>query len=381
MDREMEQSSYDQSEENGNRLSLAVNRERQSIADTLEQAGLVDSQEAEVLRGAPPFMLAAWAISFFGYNERTTLFKSSQYETLPQPSRELLLAPSSSPGIYSAMESVLSQKIMDFYSSEAADLSQRSYVYGKVSHCSARLVAWLGIAAGYEELWAELVPDEPQTRLQADGDGLAVTFGALPDYRYPIQVPVRSVTNLGPGLSGFQFVGDIERHVDEIDLVTPGQNEQFLNTMTLASVIFRRILSDLERRSPNAIREELSRQLSFYNEVKPFFDQKRKAGRDIGVVVMSAFHYAGRQASKEAVDGAYRCLGPGGLLVVKAPVEALCWHEAGLDQVGPQASKLFGRPVDEGECGTLMHHTDDPDLPPSRPAGFMIFEKRAANRA
>jgi hypothetical protein len=339
------------------------------------------SQQERMAKEVTPLVWAEWSVSVLAGDEVVAFPERGDVSHLPESAVPLFAGEAEAAGkqVLDYRKGELAKKIDAMSSSKSPGAQTR---LERFSTTAAEFTFAVGAAVGLlSEEWLSFAPAIPQTRIQGDRQGnLGVRFPENKDQRFPIEGPVKKVTNFGPGMSGWDFAGELFGFTDEVTLVSAGKSAHFIRAWT-----------DLNMRSAQGGLDALRRSGSLASQLPPGVTMKNARFPEVvyrsdgiaeavgfmatgtDVVVMSSVHTAGPTECIAGIEGASAKLREGGLLVVKAPNVSL-GSEAGMDRVTSRATELFGAPIRSGDCGQLQQHID-PALPRVRDASFAIYQR------
>jgi hypothetical protein len=338
-------------------------------------------QQERMAKAASPTVWAEWSVSVLGGDEVVAFPERGGDAHLPESAIPLFAGEAEQNGkqVLDYRTGELAKKIDTMSASKSPGAQNRLERFSvEAANFTLALGATIGILS---EEWLSFVPAVPQTRLQADKQGnVNVRFPSIPNERFPVEGPVKKVTNFGPGISGWDFAIELFGHTDEVTLVSAGKGAHFLKTWAALNVSSANVGLDMKRRDgslasmlPPGVTTKNARFPEVVYRGNGIAEAVGSMAVGTDVVVMSAVHSAGPAECLSGVEGASAKLREGGLLVVKAPNVSLA-SEAGMDRVAPRARELFGAPIHAGDCGQLQQHID-PSLPRNRDASFAIYQR------
>lgn len=276
----------------------------------------------------------------------------------------------------------LARRVDALYVSKNPSASERLARLGK------RAAEWTGLvgeAVGLEsELWKSIMPRFPQALIEMNKvtNGPAVMFSDAKGFRFPVEGPLDTVMNFGPGLAGAAQFNGLRNQSKTVHFVSGGKGAHFVNAWIDMNARGAVLGIEAARRDPRLaarLAPGLNPHTVRFPEARYHTDGIAAAiGRlptktTVDLMILSAVHSAGTKECRAAVEGAASYLRPGGLFVVKAPNVSL-GDEGGMDRISEQAVPLLGSPVAQGECGTLQQRID-PTQPLERPASFAIYQR------
>jgi hypothetical protein len=339
------------------------------------------AQQERMAKAVTPTIWAEWSVSVLAGDEVVAFPERGGDAHLPESAIPLFAGEAEQNGkqVLDYRKGELAKKIDMMSASKSPGAQSR---LERFSTTAAEFTFAVGAAVGIlSEEWLSFVPAVPQTRIQADKQGnLGIRFPENKNQRFPIEGPVKNVTNFGPGVSGWNFAGELFGHTDQVTLVSAGKGAHFIRTWTdlnmrsaQVGLAMAKADGSLARSLPPGVTMKNARFPEVVYRGNGIAEAVGSMATGTDVVVMSAVHTAGPAECIAGVEGASDKLREGGLLVVKAPTISL-GNEAGMDRVAPRATELFGAPIHAGDCGQLQQHID-PSLPHVREASFAIYQR------
>ncbi len=345
----------------------------------------LNAEEHAAVAAADPEVWAYWAISTLSGNERTVhVRREGTIGRLSELALSLFTRKVNDEGDswYDFDGGELTRRMDTMYSGANPSMRQR------FERLSRTLGVWTyrvdSAIGSVTDKWRQFMPVAPQVSVMPDPQGaLAVEFHGHPQNRFFVDGPASTVVNLGPGLTGADFAIRLMGAAQNVHLVSGGKSAHFLNGLIGAKMKSAGI--GLERaRSAGILQASLPTGTDIARTVMPEVHTYSDGiaaelgrlsiqGTTADIVVMGAVHSAGIQECIAGVAGAKDLLRPGGLLVIKAP-DVSVGNDAGMDQVVPAATSLFGNPAADGECGWFVER---PGVHGRRPASYAIFRQQS----
>ncbi len=276
----------------------------------------------------------------------------------------------------------LARRVDALYTSKNPNASDRLARLGKLA---AEWTGRVGQAVGLEsELWRSIMPRVPQTLIEMNRvtNGLAVMFTKAKGFRFPVEGPLDTVMNFGPGLAGAMQFNGLRNQSKTVHFVSGGKGAHFVNAWIDINARSAVLGVEAARRDPRlaaTLPPDFNPHTIRFPEARYHTNGIASAignlptKTTVDLMILSAVHSAGTKECRAAVEGAANYLRPGGLFVVKAPNVSL-GDEGGMDRISEQAVPLLGSPVAQGDCGVLQQHID-PTQPLERPASFAIYQQ------
>ncbi|HSX35096.1 MAG TPA: hypothetical protein VLF62_05640 [Candidatus Saccharimonadales bacterium] len=357
------------------------------FAGRVDGAARLSSPEITALAGTHPDILSFWSTAVLGGNEQSQIQPLASLQgRMPAAALPLLGQPREFMGAVRLdyTRGALADKLQALYKKKNPDGRQRLET---VCRTAGELVfTHVAQNAPDTQAYSDRLPVVPQTMVTIDrktGRTQIGFPGQEAPQKYDVNGSVHSIATFGPGLTGAIFSSALmQGELRNISFISGGMGAHFVNHF---------IELGLQAAEMGIVQARQSRSgvsgLPSGYDVHAFSVPERNYYADgiaaaigsmaarhevLDISVMSSVYDAGVEDCVAGIQGSHELLRPGGLLVLKSPLESRP-GEAGMDVIVPAAQAVFGDPVAAGFVN-ISHQIFD-DIPVGRPTDFAIFRR------